>query len=133
MTLARVAADLTLTVRGPLSNQRFLPTRPHSTLAVDLPTARSTSSVGSDTEVKASPFATMDQGQSGAAPSQHLRAAQPQELNALRSTTTNSSVSEDFLLGDSTKAGNPVQELTAASSAGLAGAIDAPSTPTPVR
>ena len=104
---------------------------------MDLPTARSTSSVGSDTEFKGSPFATMDQGHAAAAPSQHLRAAQPQEMNAMRSST-NSTVSEDFLLGDSTnkmpaQAGNPIQDLTAASNASLAGAIDGPHTPTQVR
>lgn len=133
MTLARVTAGLVVTVRDPRRNQRFLPTRPHSTLAVDLPTARSTSSVGSDTDVKASPFATVDQAQFAAAPSQHLHSAQPQEMSTLRSTTTNSTENEDFLLGASTTAGNPVQELAAASNADLTGTIDAPPTPTQVR
>ncbi|CAM9339025.1 unnamed protein product, partial [Laminaria digitata] len=105
-----------------------------STLAVDLPTARSTSSVGSDTEVKASPFTMMDQGQSAATPSPHLRAAQPQEMSAMRSTT-NSTASEDFLVGEFTnklppQSGNPMQEVTAASNASLTGTIDAPPTPT---
>lgn len=134
---SNVVSCLTLTIRAPLSNRYFLPNRPRSTLAVDLPTARSTSSVGSDTEVKASPFTMMDQGQSAATPSPHLRAAQPQEMSAMRSTT-NSTASEDFLVGDFTnklppQSGNPMQEVTAASNASLTGTIDAPPTPTQVR